>query len=259
MELRFLGTGAADWPYWPDEKDAQDLTNRIRRVSSVLVDDTILIDPAPSAYRTAKLLGVDCTKIRYVLLTHSHDDHFNADTLASFRAEAPGLEFLCSAGALPRCPGIDPSLPVRTLHPMDVFRLDRYEVTALPGNHLARMDEITLHYVIRDGERSFFYSMDSGWFTAVEWEWLMHKELDCAVLDCTCGDYLGDFRLGTHNSIPMIRIMEPSMRQNGMLRADGRIILQHLARTLHKPNAEVEADMAKEGYLVAKDGLLVTI
>ncbi|HJJ31789.1 MAG TPA: hypothetical protein O0X97_06045, partial [Methanocorpusculum sp.] len=60
-------------------------------------------------------------------------------------------------------------------------------------------------------------------------------------------------------SIPMIRLMEPSMRQNGMLKANGRIILQHLARTLHKPNIEVAADMAKEGYTVAFDGMVVTL
>ena len=57
----------------------------------------------------------------------------------------------------------------------------------------------------------------------------------------------------------MIRLMAPSIRQNGMLKPDGRIVLQHLARTLHKPNAETEADMAKEGFITARDGLTIEI
>lgn len=259
MEIRFLGTGAADWNAWPEEKDACDFSNRIRRFSSALVDETILIDPAPASYQTAKLLQIDCSRIKLILLTHSHSDHFHADTLNAFHQEAPDCIFMCEEGALKRCAGINSAVKIKTLRPMDSFQFDSYKITALPGNHMDCVDETALHYVIQNELKGLFYGTDGAWFTAPEWEWLMHKELDCAVLDCTCGDYLGDFRLGTHNSIPMIRLMTPSIRQNAMLKENGKIVLQHLARTLHKANAEVEADLAKEGYIVAKDGLTVTL
>ncbi|MBO7156708.1 MAG: energy-coupling factor transporter transmembrane protein EcfT, partial [Clostridia bacterium] len=38
------------------------------------------------------------------------------------------------------------------------------------------------------------------------------KNLDIAVLDCTMGDYDGDWRVGEHNSIGMLRVLIPSLK-----------------------------------------------
>ncbi len=266
MELLFLGTGAADWPYHPAEEWAADQDNRIRRTSSALLDGKILIDPAPASFQYASLLGVDLTRITDVLLTHSHADHFDSDALSAFaQAAARPLRFWYHTGARREKLSLPRALVMQLeLHPVETmqdFSIDGYTVTALPGNHLygEYLPEVTLHYLLRHNEASLYYALDGGWFTAVEWEYLMHQQLDCVVLDATCGDYNGDFRLGTHNSIPMLRLMRPSLYQNGALREGGRIVLSHLARTLHAPNDEVAAQLSEEGFLVAQDGLKLII
>lgn len=76
MKIKFLGTSAG----WPlprlghkcelcNSKDPKD--KRLR--SSVLVNEYILVDAGPDTYQ--KLLKIDSSKIKYVILTHWHPDH----------------------------------------------------------------------------------------------------------------------------------------------------------------------------------------
>ena len=76
MKLLFLGTGAADWK--------EDVVNReqfFRKHASALVDEVLLIDPGPSVIAAINEYSLDVKKIKYVLNTHRHWDHFNTDTL----------------------------------------------------------------------------------------------------------------------------------------------------------------------------------
>lgn len=75
------------------------------------------------------------------------------------------------------------------------------------------------------------------------------------VLDATCGDYAGDYRMGEHNSIPMIRLMLPSLKTWGVINEQTKVYLSHLAPKLHLPHEETVALVAKDGLLVAYDGL----
>ena len=45
MKFIFLGTGAADWPIQKREDMSE-----FRRLSSALIDDTLLIDPGPQVF-----------------------------------------------------------------------------------------------------------------------------------------------------------------------------------------------------------------
>ena len=70
LKVRFLGTGAADWK-GPDERGEH------RRLSSVLLDDRILIDFTPT---DADMLPEGC-KPECIFYTHSHGDHYNPEAL----------------------------------------------------------------------------------------------------------------------------------------------------------------------------------
>ena len=51
MKITFLGTGAADWPI----EKIENMTE-FRRLSSVLIDDTLLIDPGPQIFNALNAL-----------------------------------------------------------------------------------------------------------------------------------------------------------------------------------------------------------
>lgn len=78
-------------------------------------------------------------------------------------------------------------------------------------------------------------------------------------IDATCGDYVGDFRMAEHNSIPMIRLMMPSLRTIGALKENSRVFLTHIAPSLHKSHEETVKIVAPDGLEVAFDGLKLTI
>ena len=63
--VRFLGTGAADW-------NGVDERGELRRLSSVLLDNRILIDFTPS---DADMLPSGFMRPDAVFYTHSHSDH----------------------------------------------------------------------------------------------------------------------------------------------------------------------------------------
>lgn len=63
MKITFLGTGAADWPSEKNEK----LTD-FRRLSSLLIDDVLLIDPGPAVPAALGEFGKNPEKIRYIII-----------------------------------------------------------------------------------------------------------------------------------------------------------------------------------------------
>ncbi|MBQ5358640.1 MAG: twin-arginine translocation signal domain-containing protein, partial [Alistipes sp.] len=65
IAIRFLGTGAADW-------QGRDDRGEHRRLSSILIDQHILIDFTPS---DIEMLPEGCSP-EIIFYTHSHGDHY---------------------------------------------------------------------------------------------------------------------------------------------------------------------------------------
>jgi hypothetical protein len=137
----------------------------------------------------------------------------------------------------------------------------RYEVaegiyvTGMPANHADAMNP--QHFIFEIGEKKLFYGCDGGWLLNATYNYMRKQEFDLMVLDCTVGDYVGDFRLGEHNSIPMIRLMLPSFRTTGITTDQTAILLSHIAPSLHGPHAETEKIARDMGCILAYDGLTI--
>jgi hypothetical protein len=76
-------------------------------------------------------------------------------------------------------------------------------------------------------------------------------QFDGIVFDATVGDSDDDWRLGTHNSIPMLRLATAAMRRGRMLSEGATLIANHLAMTLHAPKEETERLFSALGITVA--------
>lgn len=261
FKITFLGTGAADWPYHPTEEVRFDRLKQLRRTSSMWMNDHILVDPAPESYFFAKeVLKLDLSGLTDIFLTHSHDDHFDRAALAGFIREAKGkVRFYCHEQTIPflRLPQELADrvelMPLRVLEPANIEKL---RIMPLAANHeISETKETALHYEFeRNGER-ILYGCDGGWFLAGTWNYLMGRELEAVILDTTVGDYEDDFRIASHNSIPMIRMLLKAMKKHHVIKADSKIVLSHFAKTLHAGITETEEKMIKEGMICAYDGM----
>jgi len=226
MKIRFLGTGAADWPI---KKTAG--FSEFRYYSSALVDNTLLIDPGPSVLDAALEFGVDLNQVRYVLNTHRHADHFDLHT----------LEYLKSGGAV-----------FYDLKPGDCIHAGRYEIKALPANHGTCPDAV--HFLINDGNRCMFYGLDGAWLMYETVLAIKSAHVHLAVFDATIGDISGDYRIFEHNNLQMVRKMKESLK--GYI---DQFVISHMAMALHTDHNTLAKAMAKDGIKVAFDGLEVDI
>ena len=243
MKLEFLGTGAADWVQPEPEGE-------YRRLTSTLIDGALLVDLTMGALE--RLAHPE--EVTDLLITHSHSDHFDPAAVAAL---APKRVHVHEGWAdRVSVPGVA-VVPVREEAP---FEAAGHRIVALRGNHSTEdRGEHTLHYLIEAGGKRLYYATDGAWLLYREAKLLRENPLDALVIDATIGDDReGDYRVFEHNSLPMVRILEASMRKNGMLKADAPVFLTHLARTLHPNQAALEAANAAP-FVVCRDGLTAEI
>lgn len=260
MDVLFLGTGAADWPesYAPCPHGGR---GDVRGYSSVLIDRRILIDSGSTTPCAIKRFGVDPSSITDILLTHTHRDHCDMDAirhLASLRAREEGAIDLwahpSALSTLPHVPGVR-QCPAEV---GEAFALASLTATGLAANHPCGR-ETALHYLLRKRESSLLYATDGSWLLNSTWLYLKEHVLDAIVWDATCGESQGDWRIFSHNSVDMIRLMRQTLEREGVLPARGRIFLTHMARTLCASHAKMTERLAPQGLIPAYDGLEVSV
>ncbi len=261
MELLFLGTGAADWS--PKHKGGA----LYRRLSSALVGDDLLIDPGPCIYDFAEDYGnTDLYRnVKNVILTHSHSDHFNAQTLIRLTKESNHeLHFWAQPAAYEKLKagaGDSDVLPIfHPLTPMSAEVIGDYDVLPCFANHGDLPEgEIPLNYIVKGGGRSFFYGSDSGWLMYETYKKIKKAKPNAMIFECTTGYAPGDERIFGHTSIAMIGIMMESIVAQKATADDCKYYATHMARTLHTTHEDTAARLAPFGVTPAYDGLKIEI
>ena len=219
MKLIFLGTGAADWSV-EVQSDIE-----YRRFTSTLIDDVLLIDPGPHVVNALTTFKKDIGKIKYIINTHRHSDHFNSDTLKAL--EENGAEFVeFKAG--------------------DKKQIGKYFIEAYEANH-GKIE--TVHFFISDGEKTLFYGLDGSWLMPDESYGLVKKGVDYAILDGTLGERTGDIRIIEHNDLGMIREMTAALKPYVK-----RFCINHYAKEYFPTREITEAFGRKYDVDVTRDG-----
>ena len=261
MEILFLGTRAAD--YWPGcfigMENRFDQNNR--RTTSTLVNRHILLDAGSHILDELRIADIEYLQITDIIITHFHNDHFNAKNVEKIAAGRPTPLWLwVSAAACDQENEKLKFIPGTEVHPMESMKTyqvsDDFRVTGLPANHDPAY--FPQHLLIEAEKQKIFYGMDGGWLLFDTYRYLKKQKLDLMILDCTVGDYVGDQRLAEHNSLPMIRMMLPSLKTVGAIDDHTVIYIDHLAVTLHKSHEETVKICQKDGIHVAYDGLTIT-
>ncbi len=254
VEVLFLGTCACDF----SEKLKGECKDRFdkdaRRSSSMLIDGRILIDCGPHTLNAMEIAGVERAQIGDLVLTHLHDDHYDEENVRELaKNRSTPLRIWVKQGANIQVPNGE----IIEVEPFKEYSGQGFVLTGLDANH--HEDTYPQHLLIEINGKKIFYGCDGAWLLNKTNAYLSEKGVDLAVLECTVGDYVGDYRLGEHNSIPMVRLMMPSLKTTGFLRDDSLVYLSHLAPSLHKSHTETEKITKKFGAIPAYDGLRVEV
>jgi phosphoribosyl 1,2-cyclic phosphate phosphodiesterase len=269
MQLRFLGTGAADY-LAPKICSCNNCTRirqlggrNYRRASSLLLNKGTLIDCGPHTLAALGDAGVGLNEIERLFLTHSHDDHMDASAILELasRRKAP-LAVFGHETTLRQIPGELAAklrmVPVELEKPAQAGSL---LVEGLPANHFIEENpkEIPLHYLFTEGSRQWFYGVDGCWLLKPAWVRLRLAKLDLAVFDATLGKANCDCRIFEHNALDMIKQMVGAFREARILKENARIALTHLSLHTNPPHDLWASEVEAEGFILACDGLEIDL
>ncbi len=256
MKFQFLGTCAADFSPRLKDECADRFDMNARRSSCALLDGHILIDCGIHALDCLRIAGVSCDSVTDIVITHLHADHFIAKN----------VESIAAAKTEPLRLWVSEEAKLSEMTNVEIVRMPKLErleleegvfVTGLFANHAQNSAPQFLLFEL--GGKKILYATDGGWVINASYNFLKRSNLDLLVLDCTCGDYPGEYRIGEHNSIPMIRLMLPSFKTVGIISDKTEVYCTHIAPSLHKPHDEICAVVEEFGAKVAYDGLEIEI
>lgn len=282
MKLTFLGTAASEG--YPNAfcacdncRAARELGGpSLRKRSSALIDDELLIDLGPDLMAAAQMHDVPLDRIRYCLQTHDHEDHLDPAHFLSRSAycgvtTAPLLEYYASAPALAKTADalrrhaplgtlIDPdieqklNLRVTQIAPDQEFTVGPYHIVTVAASHVP---EAMLFLIERDGRR-LFYATDTGPLAEEAWATLERASgpIHAVALDHTFG--YGK-RYSGHLNADQFGEQLARLRATGVLADDARIFAHHIAHHSNPPYPEMLDFTTTRGYDVAYDGLSIEV
>ena len=267
MRVQLLGTGSAEglpalFCKCGICRQARTLGGRNHRTrASALIDDALKIDLPQDTLHHVLINGLDMTRVRSLLFTHTHDDHFAFKELqymswmfVTEEWERP-LGIYGPPDAVEKIRGgLDLDiLPIElhALEPWMTICLENWCVTPILANHAPDRSCFN-HIVERDG-RSLLYATDTGWYAAETWSFLAGRELDAVVIECAKG--LDENGYKAHLSIPEVIRVREKLLKLGAMKPGARMITthhSHLSGLLHE---DYEVHLNPHDIIVGYDGM----
>lgn len=273
MKITYYGTAAGEaWPgvFCQCElcREAKRLGGKnIRTRSQALINDDLLIDMPADNYMHTLNYGLDLSRVRNLIVTHSHSDHFYAPDLELVRepyahnrdiilhvygneSVRKKIDLLVPEGKPPLKYDFERAVPFQTIS------FEGYDVTPLPANH-AKTEECLFYLIQRDG-KSILYAHDTGSFPDSVIEYLTKNKIHCDLvsLDCTSGAKRdGKYHMGLEDAAGE----KNRLISLGIAARTDKWIVNHFSHNGMWLHERLEEEAEKYGFLVSYDGFSVRI
>lgn len=290
MKLTFLGTAAGEgypglWCKCPNCTYARTHSGKnYRQNSCAIIDDDILLDMNMHTFDTAHKMGLDMTAVRYLLVTHPHEDHFISQHLI-WRRKPPAMESLSEDTmheiSAPRFTPLPHLSVVGNAHTHDAMmrsmqrsEMENSDMTFIPVEDGVPLvfEGLTVvpvrsqhgpaagfahNYIITRGGKTLLYALDTGGYDPDMLEVLKAHCYDAVVMEGTFGNIPG--MPGGHMNREKNRAMYAFFAENNLWKGAPAFYLSHLSPHWTPPHDAYAPQMAEEGMTVAYDGLCIEI
>lgn len=264
MKLTFLGTAAAEG--FPGVFCNCEACNKARKLKGKnirtrhqsLINDDLLVDLPADTYFHFLQNDIRADKIGYLLLTHSHSDHFYSHELFMRHApfahdmRVPVLKVFCGKGVMEKYiqSGEKENVEFTELNPFERTEVGPYFVTALPARHFS--GDGAFIYLI-EGEKNILYAHDTGYFYDEVIDFLKKSgiKLDFATMDCTHVDYVTT-PLGGHMGIDSATQLVKQL--DGVITPETILYFNHFSKNCNPLHERIEALLQDTPFKVAYDG-----
>ena len=274
MKIAYLGTGAAEGtpaifcscPYCSGVRLRGG--KEIRSRSQILIDGELSVEFPPDAFYHAAA-GARLNEIKYVLVTHSHMDHFYAHDFIlhgyKYAYGAGRLDIYGNAEVLKvfeECTRRELRADVGqtvALHEVKAFEpvfFGKWRVTPLPARHSS---ESPLTYCLEKDGKRILHLTDTGYPPEENFEFLQKaggKPFDLITFDCT-------FLFGTgsdrHMTIEENEKIRTRLTRLGLADGNTRCVITHFSHNA-EPTAEKLRRAEREyGVIAAYDGMTLEL
>lgn len=260
MEVVLLGTGSADG--WPNafcrcrSCEAQRAAEIDRSTTCALVDDVLLLDAGPDLAAASRRLAVTLDRVRHVLVTHAHFDHWAPQLLLhhAWVGGAP-LDLVGPADLLEQARAwIAPDDAV-TLVPVgagDEVLVGDYRVRVLPAAHQVYVpgDAVLYDVSAPDGSR-LLWACDTGPWEDAWVEAVRDARFDVVLLEETFGTAT-DLGAG-HLHLETFATLLADLHKVGALHDATEVRAVHLSHH-NPPEPELVQRLAASGARPGRDG-----
>jgi len=271
MKLTYFGTAAAEgFPavFCNCEycREARMLKGKnIRTRSQAMVNDDLLIDLPADTYYHFLQNGIEGDKVKYLLVTHAHSDHFYYSELEmrekpfAHKMRAKNLEIYCSRSVYEVLEkhGVAANTTVRLVKPFETVKLGAYYVTGFPARHTN--SDGALIYLIQS-DKTLLYAHDTGFFYDEIFDYCKKNNIvfDMVSFDCTNVDIkISD--TSTHMGIDNIQRAIEVFRKIGSITKDTTLYINHFSHNANPLHHVLEERVKGTELRVSYDGLTVDI
>lgn len=221
--------------------------------SQVLIDGELLIDFPPDTYYRALCTGTDLSKIKNILITHSHSDHCFVGELQTQRMQTPihvhANQTVCSLlidGQRDKS-----NLIVHLRRSFETFAAGDFTVTALPATHMA--NEECLIWLIEKNGKTILYATDTEYLRDEVLYKLSEQciRLDALIVDGTYGIF--DMRGCGHMCFNDNAKLRGQLIQCGIADKNTRFFITHIFHGA-APDMSSLDNAVPDGYELLRDG-----
>ena len=226
--------------------------------------EEIRIDCGPDLFHHMVNYKLRYDRMRELVLTHNHRDHFYPEDLDNRRkgmSKLPEDAHLRVIGSKTVTEDLKKALDLEKCrmealtveHGSKVMLHGGVELTACDANHGAPN---SLFYAFKSKEYSILIANDTGWFPDRTWDLLKGFSFDLVILDCCYMQW--EQRSGHLGGESFIACFE-ELRKQGSLKANARLVANHFSHNPNLTHEELCAWLNPKGIEVGYDGMEIEL
>lgn len=278
MKIKFLGTAASEGvpAMFCTCRYCQEIRRRgvkeFRTRTQVLIDSDLSIDFPPEAYSHSLNFGVDLSALKYLIVTHSHMDHFYAHDfiLRGYKYAQLEEEVLSIYGndeivkVFEECTArelkseVATHLKVNVIKPYQSLSFGEYRVLTIPAIHGTKED--ALLYYVEKGGKGYLHLYDTGDLADESIDFLakQNAKANAVAFDCTFLD--APYEKGRrHMCVEGDMELANRLEKAGVIDGNTVKVITHFSHNANPIKERLETIEEQYGVIAAYDGLSIEI
>ena len=271
MNIVYLGTGAAEGipalfcrcEYCNSVRAGRE---KVRSRAQVILDGELSIDFPPDAFYHSVAFGLQPAELKYLLVTHSHMDHFYAQEFVlrgyKYARELKPFDIFGNAEVLEvfeECTRREMRQDVRSqirLHALKAFEpvsFGDWRAVPLKAQHSSKDPFV---YLLEKGNRRILHLTDTGYLPEETFAFLERekKQIDLITFDCT---FLFDAasESARHMGLNENKKIFARLSEKGLVHEGTKKVLTHFSHNSAPSQEKLLAAEREFGAIAAYDGM----